>query len=333
MNCLISALQAGEIAGIVAAAVVLSVFLLFAASYIVFYGIFSKKKPASDDHKRNIIDRIVFGPRADELLSAISEAIRQIKSRENLRVSVTADDKIVLNGLYFPCANKTDVTVVCVHGFDSRGLRDHSINALGYLDSGFNVLIPDNRGHGESEGKWVGFGVRDSEDLLKWIEFILKRNRNEKIILHGVSMGAATVMQAARFKLPLNVRGIIEDCGFTSINDEFKYIMNKRFHLPCFPVLNIVGFYCKKILGFGFSDVNSAEVLSKTEIPVLFIHGDKDDFVPAYMSAECFEACSSEKQYLRFANAYHGGSSFEDPRRYLDAAVDFVNRYTSDKFD
>ncbi len=233
-------------------------------------------------------------------------------------VQITSGDGLRLRATWLPAENARR-TVVCVHGYLSNGYNDFGALMKFYHDAGFNILLVDQRSHGRSEGKYIGFGALERYDCRRWIEFLNGRGICD-IYLHGVSMGASTVLMAAGLELPQNVRGIIADCGFTSAWDEFSDVFNKIYHLPDFPVLYTASLICKIFAGYGFRDVSTLDAMRTQKRPVLLIHGDSDNFVPTRMSRENYDACVAPKRLLITKGAAHGESCFAEPER-LKAAI------------
>lgn len=193
--------------------------------------------------------------------------------------------------------------VIVVHGYTSNA-EEMTLYVRTFLERGYNVLAPDNRGHGESGGHYIGMGWHDRLDVQTWITHILKRAPEADIILFGVSMGAATVMMAAGTQLPSNVKAVIEDCGYTSAYEEFRYQLG-RFHLPPFPLIAFTSLFCRLFAGYWIGDASAVRQVSKTQLPVLFIHGAEDAFVPACMMHTLYHATSSRKACMLVPGAAH----------------------------
>ena len=191
---------------------------------------------------------------------------------------------------------------------------------LGYLVVGYDVS-----GTGKSEGKTITFGVKEVKDVPLWIDYVIKNiNKDAKILLGGVSMGAATVMMISNQKLPNNVKGILADCGYTSQKEIIKhYVKNMKFP-P-----NIVYPFIKlgaRIYGkFNLEETFPIEAVKKSLYPILFIHGDIDDFVPYNMSVENYNACTSKKSLATIKNADHGLAYLADKEGYVNALGDFFD--------
>lgn len=243
-------------------------------------------------------------------------------------LSITSCDGLKLSAIFVPNEKPSNKVVIAVHGYKSKGINDYSAIAPFYLSKGYNMLIVDNRAHGKSEGKFIGFGCLDKKDCIEWINYIDKRfNGDCSIVLHGTSMGASTIMMASGQSLPKSVKCIISDCGFSSAWDVFKYILKRDYHLPAFPIMHITSFINKIVAGYSFRECSAIEEVRKTKLPILFIHGEKDDFVPTQMGIDEYEACASEKSLLIVKGADHAESYYADTQAYEEAVNKFLKRY------
>lgn len=263
----------------------------------------------------------IMVPKKQWLLEQNIEKIN-IKSRDNLK----------LQGYYIPAEKESNKIVLMSHGYSSKAMNDFSSLTYFYHKLGFDCFLYDHRAHGESEGDYVGFGILDRFDCLNWIKYIDKRFKGKKqIILHGISMGGATVLMTSGFdELPESVKCIIADCAFTSPHDVFAHILKRDYKLPPFPIMNISSSLCKKYAGYGFKDYSTLTAVKKTKCPILFIHGDEDNFVPTYMSNENYNACNSPKELLIIKNAGHGAGYYENQKQYEDAILKFVNKWITE---
>lgn len=239
---------------------------------------------------------------------------------------ITSFDGLKLHA--YKVINKTPSNkwAITVHGYTSEGLNMSSY-AKKYYDMGYNILIPDLRGHASSEGDYIGMGWDDRLDVISWINSIIKNDKNAEIVLHGVSMGAATVTMASGEDLPNNVKAIIADCGYTSVWDEFAYQLKALFSLPEFPILDASNIITKLRAGYNLKDGSCIDQVKKSTTPILYIHGDKDDFVPYYMMKELYDATNSEKEMLTIKDAEHAKSSEVDPKTYWTTIYNFTNKY------
>ena len=241
---------------------------------------------------------------------------------------ITSFDNLKLHGYEIINKTKTNKWAIVVHGYTSEGELVSS-KAKHFYEMGYNVLVPDLRGHGKSEGDYIGMGWDDRLDIIDWIDFILKNNPNSEIVLHGTSMGSATVLSVSGEDLPDNVKGIVADCGYTSVWDEFTYQLKALFNLPSFPVMNLSNMVTIVKAGYSLKDASPIEQVAKSKTPILYIHGDKDDFVPYYMMDELYKATSSEKSKLTVQNAGHGKADLVNPDLYWNTVTDFLGKYIS----
>lgn len=245
------------------------------------------------------------------------------------RHTMISDGGYKLRGYLMKAKEPSDVYVLCCHGYRSSGRGEFCAISGYYIEKGFNVFLIDHVASGESEGKYVTFGHTEHKDAIKWISY-LKENFGEdiQIIVHGVSMGAATVMlMSGDDKLPDNVKIIVSDCGYTSAWDEFSYKL-RDLGIPEKPILPVVNALNRKKAGFDFKDTNALESVSRATKPMLFIHGGADTFVPTYMASLLFDACSSsEKDLLIVDGADHAQSYIVGKDVYEEKLDEFVERF------
>lgn len=239
---------------------------------------------------------------------------------------ITSSDNLKLHSYQIKNETSSNKWVITVHGYTSEGINMSSY-AKKYYDNGYNVLIPDLRAHGLSEGDYIGMGWDDRLDIISWINYILNEDPNAQIILHGVSMGAATVLMTSGEEIPSNVKAIVADCGYTSVWDEFAYQLDDLFSLPEFPILNVSSIVAKIRAGYFLGEASSIDQVKKSKTPILYIHGDQDDFVPYYMMEELYNATSSEKEMLTIKGAEHAKASEVDPETYWTSVNNFINKY------
>ena len=246
----------------------------------------------------------------------------------------TSFDGLRLHAAYFPAICETDGRkriVICFHGYTSQSLADFTGLTDYYFKHGYAMLHPDARAHGSSEGDFIGFGCLDRKDALKWIDWVIEKcGTDVEIFLHGISMGGATVLMASGLKLPPQVKGIISDCGFTSPKEVFTHVLNSMYHLPSFPVIPLADRLNKKLAGYGMDECNARREVAKAKVPILFIHGSDDTFVPTRMCEELYESCASPKQKLIVEGAAHGESYYKDTESYEKALDEFVENCERD---
>lgn len=228
---------------------------------------------------------------------------------------------------YVPAATKTDKTVIAVHGFNNSK-KDMKAYAWMFHELGYNVLMPDNMAHGESQGQIIGYGWNDRLNVIKWAQLLVDKNAASQITLFGVSMGGATVMMASgESSLPKQVVNIIEDCGYSSVWEELKYQAKEMYGLPAFPILYEVSSISKVRAGFSYGQASSLEQLKKNKRPTLFIHGDEDDFVPTKMVYKNFKASQGAKEIYIAKGAKHAKAMESNPEIYQKKVSTFLKKY------
>ncbi|MCO8290343.1 alpha/beta hydrolase [Tetragenococcus halophilus] len=247
------------------------------------------------------------------------------KNREQW--TLYSKDGLKLSAFFLPTEKSEGKTAILAHGYMDTA-ETMAEYAKMYHDMGYNVLVPDARGHGNSEGDYIGFGWHERKDYLQWIDQILqKQGDQEKITLYGVSMGAATVMMVSGEKLPENVVSIVEDCGYTSVEEELTYQLKDQFDLPAFPMIPITSLVTKIRAGYFFNEADASKQLAKNTRPIFFIHGKKDKFVPFSMLDELYQATNAPKEKWAVNNAAHADSYNQDPALYQDKVHTFLEKY------
>lgn len=244
---------------------------------------------------------------------------------ESNKVETKANDGITLRGTEY-LINGSDKWAIVLHGYRSE---PESVLTIGenFSNEGYNVLIPSMRACADSEGEYVGMGWLDKEDLKCWINLILSKNGNAEIVLHGSSMGAATVLMASGDELPSNVKTIIADSSYTSVWDIFASEAKARFGLPSFPILNMFQIVANVKAGYDIKEASALEQVKNSKTPILFIHGDMDDFVPVSMCEKLFDSANCEKDKLIVNGAGHTDAKYREPEIYYNKIFEFVNKY------
>lgn len=240
-------------------------------------------------------------------------------------VHISSADGLDLVGDIVMTEEPSDRWVILVHGYTARRIYMYSY-AMIYSQRGYNVLLPDMRAHGDSEGDYIGMGWLDRKDMLLWTDLICERNSDAEIILHGVSMGGATVMMTSGEELPENVVAVVDDCGYTSVWDIFSDELEYLFGLPDFPFLYTANVISKMRAGYTFTEASAIEQITKTKLPVLFIHGSEDNFVHTDMVYELYDACPTEKDMMIVENAGHGQAYYYDPEGYEEKIFEFIEK-------
>lgn len=267
---------------------------------------------------------IIYAEYNDENLN---DAQKWLEEKSNYSGKyIESYDKLQLHS-YVVTQNSNKWAIV-VHGYGGSG-KLMSDKSKYFYDMGYNVLIPDLRGHGKSEGDYIGMGWKDRLDIISWINFIINENPNAEIVLHGTSMGAATVLMTSGENLPSNVKAIVADCAYTSAWDEFSYQLETYLKVPSSYILNVTNMVTKLKAGYSLKEASALESVKKATVPILFIHGDKDKFVPYSMMDKLYDATNSPKEKLTIEGGEHANSDLVSPFLYWLTVEDFLNQYVT----
>lgn len=219
-------------------------------------------------------------------------------------VQITSDDGIALKGQFLKNEQSNGKAVILAHGYKGSSEQMPGITQY-YYELGYDVLKPDARGHGASEGDYIGYGWHDRKDYVKWVQFLIDEKSADAIFLHGFSMGAATVLMTSGEELPAEVKGIIEDSGYTSVKEELSHQLKYLYHLPAFPIMDVTSLITKIRAGYTFGEASAVEAVKKNTRPLFVIHGDQDELVPTEMAEVIYEAANSEKELWIVPGAGH----------------------------
>ncbi len=242
------------------------------------------------------------------------------------RVQIRSDEGLLLTGYFLPVENAKG-TMLLVHGYRSGPFCDFGAAFKYYHSLGWNLLAVCQRAHGESEGRFITFGVKERFDVRDWALYLTDRfGASHRIVLTGISMGSATVLMSLGTRLPDSVRCVIADCGYTSPRDEFIHVLKSR-RIPVHPLLEIAGLFAKLFADFGFSDCSTLGALRGSRRPVLFVHGEADRLVPVRFTVENYGACTAEKRLLTVPEAGHGMSYLLAEEECQQALREFLDAY------
>lgn len=255
------------------------------------------------------------------------EILSWINNQSFEELEIQSNDGLTLRAQLLKAHHDTDKVLIAIHGYHSYNLKEYAYYLKFYHDLGFHILLPDNRAHGKSEGKYVGFGWLDRLDCIKWI-YKMKDYFDEdlQIVLHGISMGSATVLMASGEELPNDVKCIISDCGFTSVYDELKHEARNN-QIVSNIILPTATLLSKKRVGYSFKEASTIDQVKKSRTPTLFIHGDQDNFVPTYMAYDLYNACSADKDLLIIEGAKHAESYLVNQELCEKTIVEFMQQY------
>ena len=244
-------------------------------------------------------------------------------------VTMINDRGQTLKGYYFPAEKKSNVFVFCSHGYRSSGKGEYGKFTKFYHDMGINIFLVDHQSAGESEGKYIGFAYYEYQDGLKWLNYLTDRFGDDiQIFLHGISMGSATVMMmTGDIRLPKNVKFTIADCGYTTAWEEFAHNLDS-WHVPKEPTLGIASMISRRKAGYGFKEADAISRVKQARVPMLFIHGGSDTFVPTRMGYELYDACNaSYKDLLIVDGAEHAESYKVNPEPYEEKVREFMDKF------
>lgn len=245
------------------------------------------------------------------------------------RLTLTSRDGLKLSGYYLAASKPTDKLVILTHGYLGNAKQMGLFGQHYHNDLDYNIFMPDARGHGKSEGNYYGFGWPDRLDLIDWTQLLVEKLGTDiKVAYHGLSMGAATVLMASgEEELPSQVKAIIADSPYASVYQLFQYQMNRMFHLPAFPLLDSTSVLTKIRAGYSFREASALKEVEKTSVPILYIHGESDTFVPTELTKDLYRHTSSDAELYLVPNANHGESIALDEDKYNMKIDQFLNRY------
>lgn len=305
-------------------ALVVIVMITALVCYLMVFYSKSRKPRAEDDYD------LPPGKEYEPFYPQMIEWTKRSRATPHKKVEITTFDGLTLRGRYYEFSPDAPIEIM-MHGYQGNLERDLSGGIFRALNIGHSVLTYDHRGSGLSDGNTLTFGINESRDCRRWIDFVLKEiNPDAKIILSGVSMGAATAMITSGYDdLPENIVGIVADCGYTSAKDIIKKVI-REMKLPPNILYPFVKLGARLYGGFNLDEFSPIEQVAKSKIPTIFVHGDQDFFVPIDMSERNFEASNATKKELYIVEgAAHGLAYVVAGDKYLDKLSEFFDPITS----
>lgn len=293
--------------------------LVLLVAYICFFRVFrAPKRRELGKDEYDLPPGKVYIPYYDQIIAA-TKAAREMPHED---LSITSHDGLKLCGKYYEYEKGAPVELL-FHGYRGNAERDIAAGIERCFSLGRSAVLIDQRASGKSEGKVTSFGINEYRDCLAWVDFAVKHFGDDvKIVLTGVSMGAATVMIAAGEPLPKNVVSVLADCGYSSAREIIKKVI-REMKLPANILYPFVKLGAKIFGGFDLDSKSPMEAMKNCQVPIIFIHGDADDFVPADMSRALSEACTAKNKLTLIEGAGHGIAYLKDKDGYVGALRDF----------
>lgn len=258
----------------------------------------------------------------------IEKSCEWIEEQDIEYIDLESSRGYTLKGYYLPAENESKKFAVLSHGYRSNHFGDPANFVKYYHENGYNVLAVDHTASGASGGDYVGFDYFESEDLLLWVDYLIGRfNEDIRIVLHGVSMGAATVCKCSS-KVQSQVKAIISDCAYTGAKQQFTSVVESVGIKKTTPILvKTFNALNKAFAGYDLRDTDVLHDLKNSKVPMLFVHGADDDFVPTDMVFELYQACGKEKELLVIEGAKHAQSYMTDKETYDAKMTEFLGKY------
>ena len=309
-----------KIVSYVLTATAIIAFLCLLTAFICFLLVFfSPKRKKKSPDKYNLPEEAIYKPYHDRMI----EWIKSARSMPRERLEITSYDGLGLVAYYYEYKPGAPIEIL-FHGYKGDGERDLAAGIERCFKIGRSAIIVEQRSHGESDGSIITFGIKERHDCIAWVNYAIEKfGKDVKIILTGVSMGAATVMMAAGEELPKNVVCVLADCGYTSPKEIISKVIRSML-LPA-PILYPFVKLGASLFGrFDLEETSPIKAMEQTNIPVIFIHGDADDMVPHSMSERLYEACASKhKSFVTIEDAGHGLAYPVNMDKYVGALRDF----------
>lgn len=273
-------------------------------------------------------ERLMGSGELSAVMSRVMDSAAVLESDESIvPVEITSKDGVRLAGHWHPAENPKRV-LIAMHGWRTSWSQDFGIISKFWRDNDCSILYAEQRGQGESGGDYIGFGIIERYDCLEWAKWAAENTSPElPIYLCGLSMGAATVLMAADLDLPERVHGIMADCAFTSPHGIWKHVVQHNLHIPYGLYHSVAGDIYRKKLSIDPEECSCPKALSKSRVPVSFVHGTDDHFVPVTHTYENYKACASEKRLLVVPGADHGLSYLVDREGYESFVLSFWKDY------
>ncbi len=294
--------------------------LLAAAQYMLDYSL------SPVNRGKNLASSWQYMTDTYPLLRPWADSLQQANALRD--TFIVAPDGIKLHAYYVNAAQPTGRTAVIVHGYTDNAIRMMMIGHLYSKELGYNILLPDLRYAGLSEGEAIQMGWHDRKDVMQWMNVACELyGDSTRMVVHGISMGAATTMMVSGEPLPDYVKCFVEDCGYTDVWEQFAKELKGQFGLPEFPLMYVTDWLCQWTYGWSFREASALKQVAKCRLPILFIHGDQDDFVPTDMVYRLYDAKPEPKELWIVPGADHAHSYLLNTAEYTTRVNEFIKRY------
>lgn len=282
-----------------------------------------RKTPKATERGKRLISG---SDNLSEIAQTLMNAAEELEKKPMERVTVTAFDGSELVGHWY-CPENPQRIIIAMHGWRSFWSQDFGLISPFWHKNGCAVLYAEQRAQGSSGGDYIGFGLLERYDCANWVKWVNEKTKNLPIYLCGISMGATTVLMASGGELPDTVHGIIADCGFTSPHAIWRHVAQNNLKIPYGLYNAVANDICMRKIEVSADSYSTTEALAENSVPVLFIHGTDDRFVPIEMTYENYKACSAQKRLFIVPGAQHGTSYLEDRIGYENATIRFWREF------
>ena len=305
----------------------IAIFIVFQiAGSFFFYDLAIKRGPK--DFLADNADLEVSAETMDVFLNG--DWLDWVDNQKFEELHMESNDGLDLMGYYLPAKQPTDKLVILTHGYLGHAKQMGLYGQYYYEELDYNIFMPNARGHGKSGGDYYGFGWPDRLDLIDWTNVLEEKlGVDTQVVYHGLSMGAATVLMASGEQLPKQVKAIVADSPYQSVYQLFAYQLNRMFHLPAFPLLDNMSLLTNIRAGYSLKEANSLDAVRHAAVPILYIHGKADTFVPTDMTRELYEETSSDSELFLVNDANHGEAFVKDQEAYKRELNSFLETYTT----
>lgn len=302
--------------------IIIMIVLYLLTTYFMFSLISKKSKTNFLPMSKGVAKSVE--PYREIIINGKEWVAEKIKNNQLKDVYIYSRDNLKLHAVLIENPNEKGILLE-IHGYRSTAENDLYTSCYEYYNMGYSLLIPDNRTCNKSEGKYITFGLKESDDIICWIEYLNKAFPKQSIILAGISMGATSVLMSLKnLKTEMNVKCAIADSGYVSAYSEVLHCIKHYFHINGKLFISMIDIWCKLFAKFSLKECNTLVSLDKTNIPILFIHGLEDEFVPPDNSKTNYQHYHGQKQLALFEKADHGLSYLVDSKRYIQYIKNFV---------